>query len=94
MKPRRQIDNRRLEEVGVVLTKIKLAKLIRQAPAPVLCHVEEVGNEADSRTLVDHPRIIRVQIELRVKGRASELAAAANGNLTGIQVNRMRQKTR
>ena len=90
MESRRQIDNRRLEEVGVVLAKIELAKLIRQTQAPVVGNVEEVGDKADSRALVDHPRIIRVQIELCEKGRASQFTAAANGNLTGIQVNRMR----
>ena len=90
MESRRQIDNRRLEKVGIVLAKIELAKLIRQAQAPVVCNVEEVRDEADSRAFVDHPRIIRVQIKLIKERRPSEFAATAHRNLTSVQVNRMR----
>jgi hypothetical protein len=41
--------------------------------------------------IVDHPRIICVQIKLAEERRAPELATSADRNLTRIQVNRMRQ---
>ena len=90
METRRQVNDRRLQEVGIVFAKIELAELIRQAQPAVVGHVEEIGDEADPRTLVDHPRIIRVQIELREERRTTEFASSTNGNLTGIQINRMR----
>ena len=60
METRRQVNDRRLQEVGIVFAKIELAELIRQAQPAVVGDVEEIGDEADSRTLIDHPRIIRV----------------------------------
>ena len=91
METRSQIDNRRLQEVRIVFAEIELAELIRQPQTPVVGYVEEVSNEADASALVDHPRIIRVQIELSEERRAPKFAAPAYRNLTGIQVNRMRQ---
>src|SRR5262245_19323504 len=41
--------------------------------------------------LVDHIRVVRMQIELREERRATEFPTTTNGNLTGIQINRMRQ---
>ena len=49
MKSRRQIDNRRLEEVGIVFAEIELSELIRQTQATIIRHVKEVGDEADAR---------------------------------------------
>src|SRR5689334_22523820 len=92
METRRQVDDRRLQEVGVVRTQVQLAELIRQAQAPVVRDVEEVSDEADTRAFVNHPWIICVQIELTVERRASQLTATANGNFAGIQVNRMWKK--
>ena len=64
MVARRQTDNRRLQEVRIVCAKIQLAELIRQPQATVVSDVKEVGDKADSRAVVDHPRIIRVEIKL------------------------------
>src|SRR6185503_13974181 len=91
METRRQVNDRRLQEVGIVFAKIELAKLIRQAQLAAVGNVEEIGDEAYSRVLVDHPRIIRVQIELREKRRPTEFPTTTNRNFTGIQINRMRQ---
>ena len=67
MKSRGQIDDRRLQEVRIVFAEIQLSELIRQPQPTVVCNVKEVSNEADSRAFVDHPRIIRVQIELEYR---------------------------
>src|SRR5688572_14460286 len=92
MKSRRQIDNRRLEKVGIVFAEIELAELIRQAQTTIIRHVEEVGDEADARAFVDHPRIVNVQIQLGIERRTAKLTTTADRNLTRIQVNRMWQK--
>lgn len=89
MVARRQTDNRWLQEVRIVCAKIQLAELIRQPQAPVVSDVKEVGDKADSRAVVDHPRIIRVEIELGKERRTSELASAAYRNFTGIEINRV-----
>ena len=91
METRRQIDGRRLQEVGIVRAEIELAELIRQTQTTVVRHVEEVRDKADSRTIVDRERNIRVQIELGVERRPSELTASTHRDFTGIQVNGMRQ---
>src|SRR6185295_58682 len=89
---RRQIDDRRLQEVGIVRVEIKLAELIWQTQTPVVRDVEEVGDEADARAFIDHPRIVCMQIQLAVERRASQLTTTANGNFAGVQINRVWKK--
>src|SRR6185369_15722665 len=50
---RRQINDRRLQEVGVVFAEIELSELIRQTQTTIVCDVEKVSNEADACTLID-----------------------------------------
>jgi len=92
MVTRSQTYNRRLQEVRIVCAKIELAELIRQPQAPVVSDVKEVGDKADSRAFVDHPRIIRVKIKLAEERRAAELTSSAHRNFTGIEINRVWKK--
>src|SRR5689334_8148338 len=92
METRRQIDGRRLQEVGIVRAEIELAELVRQTQTTIVRHVEEVSDEADARAFIDHPRVICMQIQLVIERRASQLTATANGNLAGVQINRVWQK--
>src|SRR5688572_22830152 len=92
MKSRRQIDNRRLEKVGIVFAEIELSELIRQTQATIIRHVKKVGDETDACALVDDPRVIYVEIQLSIERRPAKLTTTPDRNLTGIQVNRMRQK--
>ena len=92
MVARRQTDNRWLQEVRIVCAKIQLAELIRQPQAPVVSDVKEVGDKADSRAVVDHPGIIRVEIKLAEERRSAEFASSAHRNFTGIEINRVWKK--
>ena len=92
METRRQIDDRRLQKVGIVSAKIELSELIRQTQSAIVSDIEEVSNEADALAFIDRERNVRVQIELRVERRASQLTSSTHGNFTSVQVDRVRQK--
>jgi len=89
---RRQIDDRRLQEVGIVFAEIQLSELIRQTETTIVGDVKEVSNEADACAFVNRERNVRVQVELAVERRASQLTSSTHGHFTGVQVNRMRQE--
>ena len=92
METRRQVNDRRLQEVGIVFAKIQLSELIRQTETTIVGDVKEVSNEADACAFVNRERNVRVQVELAVERRASQLTSSTHGHFTGVQVNRMRQK--
>ena|SRR5690349_829379 len=92
METRRQTDDRRLQKVGIVGAQIELSELIRQAQSAIVGDVEEVSDEADALAFIDRERNVRVQIELRVERRASQLTSSADGDFTSVQVHRVRQK--
>src|ERR1044072_7524974 len=89
METRSQTNNRRLQEVRIVFAKIQLAELIRKPQTPVVSNVEEVGDKADSSAVVDHPRIIRMEIKLGEERCASKFASSTHRNFTRVEINRV-----
>ena len=71
METRRQINDRRLQEVGIVFAEIELSELIRQSQTTIVGDVEKVSDKADALPFVNRERNIGVQIELSVERRAS-----------------------
>jgi hypothetical protein len=63
---RGQRNGRRLQEVRVVYPQVQLVELVRVSLFPNVRHVEEIGDKADPHLLVDHVRIVGVQVDLIV----------------------------
>jgi len=81
---RGQIDDRRLQKVGIVFSKIQLTELVGQSHSSIVGDVEEVGNEAYFRPFIDHPWIVGMQVELREERSSTKFATTTHRNLPGV----------